>query len=91
MGSAQKYELPFKLQNPDLLHNKSCVGGEWKDAKSGKTFEVVDPGTGKPWIECPVSDASDVDAAVKNSHEAFLEYKKASPRQRAQWLSSGIS
>ncbi|KAF3040802.1 hypothetical protein E8E11_005547 [Didymella keratinophila] len=86
MGSAQKYELPFKLQNSDLLHNQSCIGGEWKDAKSGKTFEVVDPGTGKAWIECPTNDASDVDAAVKNSHEAFLEYKKVSPRQRAQWL-----
>jgi hypothetical protein len=30
-----------QLQNPDLLHNQSCIGGEWKDAKSGKTFEVV--------------------------------------------------
>jgi len=46
----------------------------------------ADPGTGKTWIECPVNDASDVDAAVKNSHEAFLEYKKISPRQRAQYL-----
>ena len=30
-----------QLKNPELLHNKSCIGGEWKDAKSGKTFEVV--------------------------------------------------
>ncbi|KAJ4315186.1 hypothetical protein N0V94_006065 [Neodidymelliopsis sp. IMI 364377] len=86
MGSAQKYELPFKLNNPDLLHNQSHIGGEWVNAKSGKTFEVVDPGTGKAWIECPTNDASDVDAAVESSHKAFLEYKKISPRQRAQFL-----
>lgn len=30
-----------QLSNPDLLHNQSCIGGEWKDAKSGKRFEVV--------------------------------------------------
>ncbi|KAF1849953.1 aldehyde dehydrogenase [Cucurbitaria berberidis CBS 394.84] len=86
MGSAGKYELPFKLNNPDLLRNLSYVNGEWVKSKSGKTFEVVDPGTGKAWIECPINDASDVDEAVKSSYESFLEYKKTSPRQRAQML-----
>jgi succinate-semialdehyde dehydrogenase len=46
----------------------------------------TDPGTGKPWVECPLNDASDVDEAVKSTHEAYLEYRKVSPRQRAQWL-----
>jgi len=86
MGLSGKYELPFKLKNPDLLHNESFIHGEWVKAKSGKTFEVADPGTGKTWVECPTNDASDVDAAVKSSHECFLEYKKISPRQRAQML-----
>ncbi|KAF1921794.1 Aldehyde/histidinol dehydrogenase [Ampelomyces quisqualis] len=86
MGAAEKYELPFRLNNPDLLHNKSFVHGKWVTSKSGKTFEVADPGTGKTWIECPTNDASDVDEAVKSSHECFLEYKKISPRQRAQML-----
>jgi hypothetical protein len=30
-----------QLNNPDLLHNQSHIGGEWVNAKSGKTFEVV--------------------------------------------------
>jgi len=84
--SASKYELPFKLNNPDLLHNQSFVHGKWVKSKSGKTFEVADPGTGNSWIECPTNDASDVDAAVQSSHECFLEYRKISPRQRAQML-----
>ncbi|KAF2117702.1 Aldehyde/histidinol dehydrogenase [Lophiotrema nucula] len=86
MGSAAKYEVPFKLNNSDLLHTESFVGGKWVKSKSGKTFEVLDPGTGKAWTECPINDASDVDAAVKNSHEAFEKYKKISPRARAQML-----
>jgi succinate-semialdehyde dehydrogenase/glutarate-semialdehyde dehydrogenase len=53
---------------------------------SAITDTLLDPGTGKTWIECPTNDASDVDDAVKSSHECFLEYKKISPRQRAQML-----
>jgi len=41
MGSASKYELPFKLNNPNLLHNQSFIGGEWKGSKSGNEFDVV--------------------------------------------------
>ncbi|KAH7125172.1 Aldehyde/histidinol dehydrogenase [Dendryphion nanum] len=86
MSSTGKYELPFKLNNPDLLHNESFVHGQWVKSKSGKTFEVVDPGTGKAWIDCPTNDASDVDDAVKSSHECFEGYRKISPRARAQML-----
>jgi succinate-semialdehyde dehydrogenase/glutarate-semialdehyde dehydrogenase len=50
------------------------------------THSCLDPGTGKIWIECPTNDASDVDDAVKSSHECFQEYKKISPRARAQML-----
>ncbi|KAF2199698.1 aldehyde dehydrogenase [Delitschia confertaspora ATCC 74209] len=81
-----KYELPFKLSNPDLLHNESFIHGKWVKSNSGKSFEVVDPGTGKAWTECPINDASDVDAAVRSSHECFERYKKLSPRVRAQLL-----
>jgi succinate-semialdehyde dehydrogenase / glutarate-semialdehyde dehydrogenase len=45
-----------------------------------------DPGTGKPWISCPINDASDVDAAVRSSHACFEKFKKISPRQRAQMI-----
>ncbi|KAF2759511.1 aldehyde dehydrogenase [Pseudovirgaria hyperparasitica] len=78
--------LPFQLKNPDLLHNLSYVNGEWVKSQSGKTFEVIDPGNGKPWISCPVNDASDVDVAVKHAQTAFESFKKISPRSRAEML-----
>lgn len=30
----------IKLKNPDLFKDKSLVGGEWVEAKSGKRFDV---------------------------------------------------
>ncbi|KAI2786474.1 putative succinate-semialdehyde dehydrogenase [Penicillium oxalicum] len=83
---AQQYELPFKLQDPSLLHFDSFVGNAWVTAKSGKRFEVVDPGTDTTWASCPNNSAEDVDAVVNTAHAAFEEFRKVNPRQRAQWL-----
>jgi (Z)-2-((N-methylformamido)methylene)-5-hydroxybutyrolactone dehydrogenase len=29
------------------------IGGEWVDARSGETFESIDPFTGRVWAEIP--------------------------------------
>lgn len=81
-----KHELPFQLNKPEIFHTRSFIHGEWVNSNSGKSFEVVDPGTGNAWAECPTNDASDVDNAVKSSYECFQGYKKLSPRARAQLL-----
>ncbi|KAL5334825.1 Aldehyde/histidinol dehydrogenase [Aspergillus crustosus] len=83
---AQQYKVPFELNNPDLLHYGSYVGNAWVTAKSGRRFEVVDPGTDTPWASCPTNAAEDVDSAVQIAHDAFEKFKKVNPRQRAQWL-----
>ncbi|KAK8153122.1 Aldehyde/histidinol dehydrogenase [Phyllosticta citrichinensis] len=80
------FDLPFSLKNPALLQSRSYVHGQWTDAASGKTFEVVDPGTGKPWASCPINDASDVDAAVQSAYDCFQSYRKLTPRARAKML-----
>ncbi|CAG8974518.1 hypothetical protein HYALB_00009053 [Hymenoscyphus albidus] len=79
-------KLPFELKNASLFRDKSYVDGEWVEAKSGKRFDVIDPGTGKTWASAPDNNAEDVDAAVKAAHEAFQSYRKVNPRTRAQWL-----
>ncbi|KAK7533271.1 uncharacterized protein J3D65DRAFT_76712 [Phyllosticta citribraziliensis] len=35
------FDLPFSLKNPALLQSQSYIHGQWKDAASGKTFEVI--------------------------------------------------
>jgi hypothetical protein len=35
------YELPFKLNRPDLLITDSYIAGQTKSALSGATFDVL--------------------------------------------------
>ena len=79
-------KLPFALSDSSLAQSDGIVHGASTKAKSGKRFEVLDPGTGKAWISCADSNADDVDAAVQSSRKAFLEYSKWTPRKRAKTL-----
>ncbi|KAF4958978.1 hypothetical protein FSARC_10881 [Fusarium sarcochroum] len=81
---ANPHPLPFKLKNDYLLNYSSFINGEFVPAKEGKTFDVIDPGSGKVWASCPDCTASDVNAAVESSHNAFKNYSKTTPRYRAQ-------
>ena len=47
------------------------IDGEWRDARSGRTFESVNPFTGKPWAIVPEADADDVADAVNAARRAF--------------------
>ncbi|RMZ87254.1 hypothetical protein DV736_g5525, partial [Chaetothyriales sp. CBS 134916] len=80
------HSLPFKLNDPDLLKQDSYVHDQWVQAKSGKRFDVIDPGSDKVWASCPDNGVEDVDAAVQSSYRAFKEYSILNPRKRAQLL-----
>ena len=55
-----------------LSKNKQLyIDGKWIDSKSGKTFEVEDPATGKQIATCAAGDSSDIDLAVKAARKAF--------------------
>ncbi|KAI1255290.1 hypothetical protein MGN70_003355 [Eutypa lata] len=75
-----------EASDPTLLKDKACVNGEWIEAKSGKRFDVVDPGTNKTWATCPDMAAEDVDAAVQAAHESFSKYRTVTPRVRSELL-----
>ena len=79
--------LPFTLSDPSLLNPDCYVNRKRVTALSGTRFEVLDPGTDKPWISCPDCTGADVDAAVRSCYEAFKTYPKTTtPRQRAELL-----
>ncbi len=75
-----------QLKDPSLLHQQSHINGQWVDSQSGARFDILDPGTAKPFASCPTNDASDVDAAVEAAHAAFLLYRKVNPKTRAKLL-----
>ncbi|KAI8653670.1 Aldedh domain-containing protein [Fusarium sp. Ph1] len=80
------YSLPFTLQDTDLLHLSSYVDGQFVSAQDNKVFDVLDPGTGKPWATCPDCTSADVEPAIASCYEAFQHYSKTTPRQRAKLL-----
>lgn len=67
--SAKAFKMDVK--NLSLLHNKAYVNGEWVSAKSGKTFNVLNPATGEVIGEVPDMDLQDVQVAIEAAHNAF--------------------
>jgi hypothetical protein len=56
---------PPKLNDPSLFKQNVCfVNGEFRPAKSGKTFQVNDPSSGELIGTCPEFDTADTNAAI---------------------------
>ncbi|MEV5576347.1 gamma-aminobutyraldehyde dehydrogenase [Spirillospora sp. NPDC052269] len=62
---------------------RNFIGGEYVDAKDGRTLEVVDPSTGEVWASSPNSGAEDVDAAFRAAEGAFPAWRDATPKDRS--------
>ena len=64
------------IQTPvaqDVRHYQMFIGGEWVEAQSGRTFESINPYSGKVWAIVPEAGEVDVDAAVRAARAAFDE------------------
>jgi len=51
--------------------------------KSAKYVELINPATGEPFAETPVSDESDIDAALQVAAKAFQTWKRTTPAERS--------
>jgi 1-pyrroline dehydrogenase len=65
---------------------KTFIGGEWVDAASGETMEVVNPATGETIAEVPRCSAEDVDRAVEAAKAALPSWLDATPKERSELL-----
>ena len=65
---------------------KNLVGGEWIDAASGETMEVLNPSTGEVIAEVPRSSAEDVERAVEAARKAYAEWGDKTPKDRMELL-----
>ncbi len=75
--------VPKKIwQNSYQLY----IGGQWRDAEDGKTFNVYNPANGDFMAKCAAASKADVDDAVKAAWSAFPTWKKTSPAERAAIL-----
>src|SRR6185312_9330407 len=62
------------------------IGGAWKAPKKGKSFDSLNPATGKKLASIAEASPQDVDAAVKAARAAFGPWSKLSGHMRARYL-----
>lgn len=74
------------LKDKSLLKSQAYINGQWVDAKSGKTFEVCDPATGKTIGTMPEMNREDTELAIQAAAKAFPSFKKTTGRQRSKML-----
>src|SRR5260370_42003350 len=86
--------IPGQARNPRInqwlasLRPALLIGNQWVPARSGKTFETINPTTGKVLATVAEGDAADVDEAVRVSRYAFEEgpWSRMSPADRGALL-----
>ncbi len=70
--------------SPRQLRN--FVNGEYVEARTDATSDIVSPVTGQVVAKAPVSTAADVDAAYAAASRAFEEWGQTTPSERQQAL-----
>ena len=65
---------------------QNFIDGAFVDPAEGQTEPVLDPSTGEPIAEAPLSRKADVDRAVKAARTAFDGWAVTTPGERAQAL-----
>lgn len=69
-------------------HTSFYIDGEWRPAKSDRTFDIISPRSEKRIGRVPAASQADIDDAVAAARKAFDEgpWPKMSPAERAEYL-----
>ncbi|MBB6454719.1 succinate-semialdehyde dehydrogenase/glutarate-semialdehyde dehydrogenase [Salirhabdus euzebyi] len=62
------------------------INGEWRNANSGETFEVVNPATGQVIANVASGGRDETEEAIKCANVAFATWKKTTAAERASYL-----
>ncbi|MBS1301081.1 NAD-dependent succinate-semialdehyde dehydrogenase [Loktanella sp. SALINAS62] len=79
----QTTDLAAQLKRPDLLCQKAYVAGEWVDAASGKTIDVVNPARGDVIATVPDLTREEVARAIAAADKARHSWAKRTGKDRA--------
>ncbi|MFP5076722.1 aldehyde dehydrogenase [Rhizobium sp. YIM 134829] len=74
------------VENPFKQKYGNFIGGEWREALSGRTFDNTTPVTGGVLCQIARSDAADVEAALDAAHAAKDKWGRTSTTERANIL-----
>jgi gamma-glutamyl-gamma-aminobutyraldehyde dehydrogenase len=86
--TAQQVPNYRKIATDASFETRAFIDGAFVDALSGKTFETVNPATGKTLARVAEGDAKDIDRAVKAARRAFERetWSGMGPRDRKKVL-----
>ncbi|HZD01230.1 MAG TPA: NAD-dependent succinate-semialdehyde dehydrogenase [Actinomycetes bacterium] len=70
----------------DAVNPRLYIGGQWRDASSGRTLPVEDPATGEVLCEVADAGADDALAALDAAVAAQAEWAAHPPRERGEIL-----
>lgn len=59
------------------------INGELVPPSAGRYASIIDPSTGEAYLEAPLSDADDVDTAVRAAAAAFPNWRATTPGERS--------
>ncbi len=66
---------------------RMLIGGDWREATSGKRFSTINPATGDTLLEVAEGDQADIDLAVQAARQAFRgPWSKMSASERGRLL-----
>ena len=71
---------------PPISRLPNFVDGEWRESAASEWMDVINPATGEPIARTPLSDASEVAAAVEAAAAAFPEWRRTPAEDRIQPL-----
>lgn len=69
-----------------LLLNKTCINGQWLNARNDQTFEVTNPATTEIITTVPDMDTESTQIAIDAAFSAFQSWKHTTAKQRSKCL-----
>ena len=61
---------------------KNFIGGQYVEATSGQTSDLVNPATAQTYATAPVSSEADVQKAYQTAQKAFEQWSQTTPSER---------
>lgn len=74
-----------------MAENQLWIGGEWRTASNGETFESLNPLDDSVYCTAAKGSNEDMRLAVSSARSAFSIYGKTLPRDRETWLADAAS
>jgi succinate-semialdehyde dehydrogenase/glutarate-semialdehyde dehydrogenase len=78
--------VTLQLKDPTLLRQQSYIDGNWVDADSGATIDVVNPATGEKIGTVPKMGATETRRAIEAAAAALPAWAKRTAKERAAIL-----